>query len=262
MSAPEVSLHERKDFNILVNFINSDDAEGMSRFLGSGGVDLRQIEQYGNVALLNVASYLGRPRCVKLLLERGWNPNILSGKQPNKQTSPLLMAVQQNHLDCVKILLEAKADPNLATVLGNSPLVQAAVFKDPSILKILISHGGNVHACTSAGSSLLSLAVRVQSVATVEVLMEYGCDVNLADQNHATPLLLAVQDGNIDIVRLLLKAPGILVNKSLPGGVSPLYVAAHAVRSYILIINHKHIHQSTRTYIRARRSFLSLPRSQ
>ena len=51
----------------------------------------------------------------------------------------------------------------------------------------------------------------------VTLLLDKGADVN-KDSWGKTPLYIASLKGHVEIVRLLLKAPGIQVNKAVKGG--------------------------------------------
>ena len=72
----------------------------------------------------------------------------------------------------------------------------------------------------------------------VTLLLAKGADVN-KDRWGNTPLYIASLKGHVEIVRLLLKAPGIQVNKAVKGVIdTPLVIACkngkHAVVEALL----------------------------
>lgn len=57
-----------------------------------------------------------------------------------------LQAVESQHEECVAILLEHHADPNLNVSRGNSALHLAAAAPNTSIAEMLIEHGAQLEA--------------------------------------------------------------------------------------------------------------------
>lgn len=70
---------------------------------------------------------------------------------------------------------------------------------------------------------------------TTRLLKEYFTDnphkINDPDENDQTPLSLALSSNNLTLVRVLLKCPGIDINKETRGGWNPLLIACK--KSYI-----------------------------
>ncbi len=105
--------------------------------------------------------------------------------------TPLILAVEGNHVACVKHLLATTGiDPNRGNENGVPPIWAAAL-------------------CGHADSLRLLLATP-------------GIDVNKADPDGQTALYWAAFNGRAECVRLLLAAPGIQVNKADRNGVTPL----------------------------------------
>jgi ankyrin repeat protein len=102
---------------------------------------------------------------VRSLLEQGVDPNA--------KGSPLHLAAYQGNVGMAKLLLEHKADPNIASNENQTPLSWATVNGNTEIVKLLL---------------------------------EYQADPNIADDDdNWTPLHLAASNGNTEIVKLLLK---------------------------------------------------------
>jgi hypothetical protein len=86
----------------------------------------------GNSALMD-ACVIGLKDYVAILLDRGAETEI---KSKNGQTA-LMMAVGDNHLEIVKLLVKKKADPNVADALGMSAMKYAKLFNKEEILAVL-----------------------------------------------------------------------------------------------------------------------------
>lgn len=57
-----------------------------------------------------------------------------------------LQAVESQHEECVAILLEHHADPNLEGYRGNSALHLAAAAPNTSLTEMLVEHGARLEA--------------------------------------------------------------------------------------------------------------------
>ncbi len=80
---------------------------------------------------------------VELLLKSGANPNIVMG--PNKAQfgfSPMSAAARKGNNAVIKVLAQAKADPNLKRSQGISPLTAAKQSGHPESAKLIESLGG------------------------------------------------------------------------------------------------------------------------
>ena len=139
----------------------------------------------------------GKIDIVKLLLERGVNPEIPTG---NGQT-PLYMAAYQNHLAIARVLVRGGADINGRGPGGRTPL-HIAVREDYSrMIQDLIELGADLHAKTPKGFSALHLAA--------QILIEEGVDIYARIQDHLTALELASDSFSArfkEFILLLLEA--------------------------------------------------------
>lgn len=55
-------------------------------------------------------------------------------------------AVEHQHKDCVAILLEHGADPNLRDVSGNTALHLAAITTSKPLVELLLEHNADIEA--------------------------------------------------------------------------------------------------------------------
>ncbi|KAG6384985.1 hypothetical protein SASPL_153808 [Salvia splendens] len=132
---------------------------------------------------LQVAVSRGNAEAVKCLLSHGANvgkhnlqqliPLLLSVLQPNRfyevVDCPLVCAVKSRSFECMNLLLEAKADPNLY-LGGLSPLGCAAKESDTKFLESLLKAGGDPNLSDMVIYKPIEEAALVQNRAGVEIL--------------------------------------------------------------------------------------------
>eukprot|EP00941_MAST-03F_sp_MAST-3F-sp1_P006357 g6357.t1 len=115
----------------------------------------------GNVSMtpLYIATWMNRVSMVKLLIQNGANPNIVS-MIPKKNTkvmwkhTPLSAAVHRGNIDCVRLLLAASANPDFrGGFSGWTPLIEASYTNKASICQLLLNAGANFDLTDAYGRS-------------------------------------------------------------------------------------------------------------
>jgi ankyrin len=149
----------------------------------------------------------------------------------------------------VERLLRARANPNLALLLGETPLMIASRSGNPDVVTQLIDKGASVNARGPRGQTALMWAVSEQHPDVVKVLLARGADIHarsevwsqmMAVPPHGKPeynrliphggetaLMFAARVGNLPSATLLLAA-GAKVNDADAWGVSATTLAAHS----------------------------------
>ena len=163
------------------------------------------------------AAWNGRVEEVRRLLKEGANVNetiSLLGY------TPLLFAAERGHLDVIKVLLDAGADPNGVADMGHprviiSPLITAMSRRNKKRLEtidMLIAAGAKVNSSTALQSPLGN-ALSNRDVEMIRAFLDRGADVNWPEDEFGRTALvtaiLAVQDGSgpdVRVVQLLLDA--------------------------------------------------------
>ena len=107
--------------------------------------------------------------------------------------TPLIVAVRNGNLDCVKVLLKYGADiEERGDFMHNfkccTPLFIAATCGNVEILRFLVENGANVNATDDFGLTPLMAAVANQLLDAVTFLIDQGADVNLLDSSGSTAL--------------------------------------------------------------------------
>ncbi|KAJ5689382.1 hypothetical protein N7462_003774 [Penicillium macrosclerotiorum] len=194
--------------------------EGMAhRLLTAHGInpDVEDDNAWGNS--LMVASCLGRTNMVKMILEHG---SIDLDKGTEVAHCPVWLAVNCGHLEVLKLLLAAGANPHPP---GPDILLEA-VSKDPAIVKEILN-------CAMFDASKLKhpmerlqcTALREGRIDTFKLLFEVGCrDINWHSGDGHTSLFWAATGGHEDVVKLLLSIEDINVNIRCHDSLTPAQV--------------------------------------
>jgi ankyrin repeat protein len=150
-----------------------------------------------------------------------------------KHMTPLACAILLNHLSCVKVLLDAKADPECATCgPDNTPLLLAVRESRLDVVELLLQLVATVPA------SVIHDAVSCSSLDVLTLIMKQpGVDINVY-HSGLTPLLRAAHAGLVEPFSFLCEA-GADFNCSTDSGLTVLMVAAvnnhHELIRYVLL---------------------------
>lgn len=226
-------------------FAARDGNQETVKALLDAGADVNQTSEYGWTALL-VATHNRFYRLGTMLLERGANPNLANEGGWN----PLYIATDNrnieggdyptrrpdmDHLDYIKRLLAAGANPNLRmrsstetrTVFthqwlfeeGATPFLRAAQSGDVVLMKLLLEHKADPSIPTEHKVTPLMVASGIGWVEgvtyewspettyeAVKLLLDLGADVNAQDVlDGRTALMGAAHKGRSDVVKLLVE---------------------------------------------------------
>ena len=174
----------------------------------------------------------------------------LPGKEKSSSlVSPLVVAVQNGNLDCVKVLLRYGADiEGRDDMFRHLPLFVASFNGSVEILSYLLDNGADMNAVSNPeGHTMTPLIAAVQSgnLESVKVLLKYGVDIEgrgdfkYVSKDHpfhsvsfeaCTPLFVAAGNGNVEILSCLLDSGADLnaVANSEGHPITPLIVAVQS----------------------------------
>ncbi len=210
---------------------------------------------------LSVAAYHGRREIVDLLLERGTgidNPDEKGGMTPllaaiigrepeiadlliekradinrkinaggGAQVTPLMFATAIGHLNLVRTIIDAGADLESRTELGESALVLAGDNGWAEGAALLLERGADVNARMSNGWTALMRAADKGHSEIIGILLEKRADANLkATDNGWTALMAACRFGSTDTVKMLIESGADVNAQSTDIGYTPLHGAA------------------------------------
>ncbi|MBL8214039.1 MAG: ankyrin repeat domain-containing protein, partial [Bryobacterales bacterium] len=163
-------------------------------------IDAKQVE--GRTPLYQAASLGNALPVVRLLLDRGANPNLpmVTG------TTPLIAAAIRGKVDIMEALLAKGANVNAAAGTGGTALMAAATSGNPVAVRLLLDKGANAKAVTKRKETALHDAATAGVTESVRLLLAAGADVNAVDLRGYTPLLYAAASDRlpVEVVNILL----------------------------------------------------------
>jgi ankyrin repeat protein len=162
---------------------------------------------------LHHACNIGRFRTVKLLLEKGADPNAKS-QSKHVPLSTVLMGGKRK--DLAMLLLEHGANPNGDLKCSEPPIVVAAGDNDLEMVNELLARGAD----PSRPGSDVALAATT-SVECAQSLLQHGAHVDLRNLELRTPLLQNINRASLELLKSYLDA-GADVNAKDKYGLSAL----------------------------------------
>lgn len=154
-------------------------ARRLAEILISKGADVDDVDLDGEPLLIHYAMF-ARVTPVQFLLTHGATPDIrdtkhartalhwlalIAEQEPGEAPDPVMM---RRTLECVRVLLAAKASIDAVDTRGATPLHSAALLGNLNLVKLLVERGANVNARDHDGYSVLgALAARGGEAATI-----------------------------------------------------------------------------------------------
>jgi ankyrin repeat protein len=142
------------------------------------------VDHYGNTALF-YACDCDKEGCLRLLLEAGANPNVYN----KNALTPLMMATQFNRHSVVAILLEYGADPDLKVFTRMLPLIHACDRGYDETARVLLKGGADKNAVVGCcNETCLMRAITNKKSAIFAMLLEVGVDIDAVTNFNDTAL--------------------------------------------------------------------------
>ncbi|KAL7803567.1 hypothetical protein V8C44DRAFT_343832 [Trichoderma aethiopicum] len=184
---------------------------------------------------LSTAVLERRTDIVRFLINQGADPNL-----PLNKMSPLCASIgyRGSSMECVRLLLEAKADPNhpCGPLCRYSYALEKAVYEEEiEVVRLLLESGANPNLLGEVGhyGSALAVAARTGNEELCRFLLGRGADVNasLRCGIYGSALAAAAHGCHRHICQLLIER-GADINQPLTGGsYGSAFAAALASRS-------------------------------
>lgn len=193
-------------------FVNSKETVS---FLINNGASVNLTDDIG-YSPLHICARKGYHDVMKVLIENGATINFCCNEDESVQESsrslgyltlePLNIAIDHNHIDCVRLLLQSGAQSGNKYFMGYE--INLVPLDHLQCLKLLIDHGADPNTRNRCGITPLMKACREQNIKAVEFLIEHGADVDIEcpprfEQKRA--IHFAIQVGNLAITEILLK---------------------------------------------------------
>lgn len=186
--------------------------QDLSKLIGqeikpAGPININAAANEKGRTVLIQAAYNGHTKFVRLLLEAKANPN-----QPNEISGaiPLVSAAAEGKIKTVKLLLKAKADPNQDNIKynGYTPLWWSAREGRIEVTRLLLDAKATLHQVVrETGTTPLMEAINARHLKVAQLLLNAKANPEQYNEKMGeTPLISAVQSKQIRMVKRLLNA--------------------------------------------------------
>jgi ankyrin repeat protein len=221
----------------LIDAVRAKDLATVRNILDNGANILARDGQ-GKDALQTAASINSNDEILKLVLDRGGNPNFplwahgkaleaaarannvsglqilfahgatFSSRSGFGSGGPLQEAADVGKVEAVRLLLQhgADANPVIPEGMHGYPLQAAAQYGSEEAVQILLDAGANVNAVGGYHGTALQAAARYGRERLVKLLLASGADVNIQGGIYKNALESAVKRGHDNVARILLEA--------------------------------------------------------
>jgi ankyrin repeat protein len=193
-------------------------------------INVNQMNDQGK-SLLTVAILEDRIDTVELLLRAGADVNLQGGKYH----TALQAAAHHGNSKTIELLLKAGANVNIYGGHFGSAFQAAASRGNITNIKLLLKAGADVHVQGGYfGSPLMAAAYR-GNCATIGILLRTGAKINTQCGHYGTALQAAAYQGHIETVELLLRSGA---EANAQGGYhgAALHAAAHQGNNSIVVL--------------------------
>ena len=237
----------------------TNDLESLSHVTNTARENGQLTDDFLRVGLMRSAER-GRIEATHFLLRLGAKadvtPNVNTNTGPNtgNRASPLLRAVERNHVRVVQLLLDHGASTETMDREGRTAVMMAAWKNHWHVLDMLIARGADVNAKDRRrrnvlhnlaadkqcnwGNDVVRLLLGMQTTTAPCAAGYDGADVDGQDELGRTPLHWACATGKPRMVELLLTArrPGADVNAVESRNKTALHIAAAHGREDIVML--------------------------
>lgn len=127
-------------------------------------------------------------------------------KELDGDTPIIVASLHSNGAECLRVLLQYKANVNEQSKAGKTALIYSCVNGNVESVKVLIEYSASVNTQSFYGNTALNYAAYYGRLEIVKLLLDAKADVDTANNDGKTALMNASSRGYKEIVDLLLAA--------------------------------------------------------
>lgn len=168
------------------------------------GADPNICNKNGVTALSLACSFNFKRNLIPLLIDAGVD---LDAKSQNGTTA-LHIASDRGLIDSCVYLLDAGANPNITTCIGDTPLLLAAKFGSTYLINLFCSSGVNINHQNKYKRTALIESIINDKMTVAFILISNGCDINVCDTFGCSAIMYAADLEKFALVRLMISQAG------------------------------------------------------
>jgi len=225
----EAQVSEKGDTPLLFAARNGNIEHVQLLLAAKANVDWRN---NGGASALFLACQGGHAACANALIKAGSVVDAMS----TTQATPSFIAAQKGHADCLQLLIEAKANLNIPAQVsavaggGHSPLDMGSLSRQLSNVSTESIEGGmgadgRYVMPSKSGVTPTFIAAQQGNVDALRLLIKARANIDTPTNGGVTPVCIAAAEGHGPSLQALIDA-GANVNTVTTGGVTPVYIAA------------------------------------
>ena len=159
------------------------------------------------VTTLMIAALTGRIEILAALLDAGATIDLQAPDGMTALLAATAFARTTREIAAIELLLARGADPNLANVEGNDPLMMTARHGLVAGVVVLLKAGADPKRANRHGTTALMQAARGHLVETARILIRAGADPAQKDENGLSPARYAKELGKPPAELLAVLSP-------------------------------------------------------
>ena len=200
----------------------------------------------GRTALF-YASAGGHEKVMNFLLTREADIEAFTNESHMAPGSTALMvSAERNHMDCLKLLLNASANVYAQRQDKADALYIAARNGNHDVIKLLVRYADQLDPIidrkTFNGRTAILTAAMHGHLQACRILRECGAQVNYVDNSNLTALAIASNEGHIDVVKWLITQGADMFSKSVNSAFDASLANGHIQIFNLLILAKDMLH--------------------